>query len=88
MTRGSAKRADTTSGGPKVPMRRAKPVIFPIRMSRETCELLSEVAEWKGLPASALARMWLLERLAQEREANPGRSKYGEWIKRQIELPE
>ena len=84
----NVKRVEVARGRPKAPSRRVKPLIFPIRMSKETIDLLAEVAEWKGVPASTLARMWLLERLAQEREANPGRSRFGEWIKRQIELPD
>ena len=64
-----------------------KPIVFPIRMSSETLDILSEVAEWKGLPTSTLARMWIMERLATEREANPERSIYGEWVKKEIELP-
>ena len=64
-----------------------KPVVFPIRMSPETLDILSEVAEWKGISTSTLARMWIMERLATEREKNPHRSSYGEWIKKEIELP-
>ena len=88
MAKGSTKRVDIAPGNRQMRARKVKPVVFPIRMSQETLDLLGEVAEWKGAPASTLARMWILERLAQEREANPGRSKYGEWIKRTVELPE
>ena len=40
MARGSAKRVEVAADRPK-PARRVKPVIFPIRLSKETSELLA-----------------------------------------------
>jgi len=45
----------------------AKPNILAVRLDAHTIDRLAEVGRAKGLGPSTLARMWLLERLEQEK---------------------
>jgi predicted DNA binding CopG/RHH family protein len=64
---------DTHSAMGKGPLRPVKidfrlpRVLIALRMDEETLDGLKEVAKRKGLNYSTLARMWLTERLREER---------------------
>jgi len=58
----------------KLPPKRFKQQIFPIRMSENAVAWLREVADKKEVAPSTLARMWILERLSLE-----GPPKSGDW---------
>jgi hypothetical protein len=58
----------------ELPPRRLKQEILTIRISSETLTWLREVAAEKEIGPSTLARIWILERLGQERP--PGDSEW------------
>lgn len=80
MGKAMAKRMKAIETPSDLPPRRAKAIIFQIRMTPEALDRINEIADRKELAASALARMWLLERLAQERKRLDPPSKYPEWV--------
>lgn len=57
--------ADTQIGRPNKTSR-----IFNLRLSDEQYEEITDLARRRHLPASTMARAWLLERLDQERPAS------------------
>jgi hypothetical protein len=62
--------------------RAVKAESLPIRVDEFVVRHLSEAAEAKGIGASKLARMWILERLAGE--APPS---FGPWVGRSVSEP-
>lgn len=64
------------------PRSAVKAEILPIRIDEFVLRHLSEVAEAKGIGASTLARMWILERLAGE--AAPS---FGPWVSGSDSVP-
>lgn len=58
-----------------LPPKRIKAEMLNLRMDEPTMDWLREVSKKKGLGASTLARMWVLERLSQE-----GPPSTGEWV--------
>ena len=80
MAKVAVSKIQDSTGLETLPPKRAKPVVFQIRITQETVDRIAEIAELKEIPVSTLARMWLLERLAQERQQMSPVSRQGEWV--------
>ncbi|MBF0399036.1 MAG: hypothetical protein HQK78_19835 [Desulfobacterales bacterium] len=61
----------------KIIEKQIKQQVLTLSLDEPTINWLKEVANKKGLSASALARMWLLERLSNEEKQKPS---FGEWV--------
>ena len=68
-------RSNTLEGIDELPPKRIKQEMLNLRMDEPSMEWLREISAKKGVGASTLARMWILERLAQE-----GPPKKGPWV--------
>lgn len=58
-----------------LPAKRIKQAVLSVRLDEPTIAWLEEAAQRKGIGASTLARMWILEKLSQE-PVKPG----DEWV--------
>ena len=70
MNKESTKEIMTFDQEEELPPRRFKQEILTIRISSETLAWLRQVAAEKEIGPSTLARIWILERLSQERPPN------------------